>query len=733
MRKFFIIIHEIKVSICLFFPGHSCNICGNLFSLSAALLLHKSNTHSLESDGKPTKIQKLLEELILEETAYLSDESFNYTLEFSSKINVIPKIKIEELIENVITEPEFIKLEVNPWSLSQTIDSTSVINSDDLAEETLAFSASLSNMKSHISYRFNNHDPLATFRSRQSEENHSNVEHETDTPKIITSIDVLKNDQENFHHGSIDFMYSSDTELNTASEHGKANSSNYLQSTELDLKKWNCPKCLKSVYFTNLKRHFELVHKYNKPKALEAYKRAKTVRAAKLSENVTCLICSEIIYVKNMDQHLRVEHNVTDAIEFELLNSGRQPPKAHGSIQCLKCDYIAPSESHALVHNTAIHLAMCSYMQKFKPEQIDAELNMSESTITSKLQNKASITSTSSEINDEAYKMSKYEYLRDLHFICPICGQTGISSKLRSHFKLIHQISKSQTCQIINKNRNMLKVLSIPCPLCPLSFSSVNALSMHNTSSHPLSLTNVPPIILIRKLDESSYSCSFCESDDFSSRNEILYHICVDHKIEIQRINISTKDQFGCNICPYTTSIFQLYVHHEHQVHLLDHMTQPKIMQTDAKPKPRRKRKQPTSNDFLCNICGHASKTNHDLTMHMVTHSSDRPFICDICNRGFKKRETMREHLFVHSGEKRYACPVEGCDARFAQKAGLQQHKIRKHLPEERFKCEICDKKFVFLNKYKFVLYMEPLNSITNNKLLINLGFIVEYIRENDP
>lgn len=691
-----------------FLSGHSCTICGDWFGLSASLLLHKTESHSLGNDGKPTKIQKLLEELILEETVHLSDESFNYTLVFSSKIHVNPKIKMEELIENVVTQPEFIKLEVNPWSLSQSIDSTSVINKNDLAEETFGLSASSTNINTHIVNKRSDHDPLATIKSRHSEGNHTNVVHETEPYKTFTSVDE---DQENFKHG-IDFMYSSDAELNTASEHDRANSSNYLQTNELDLKKWNCPKCLKSVYFTNLKRHFQLVHKYNKPKALEAYKRAKTVRAAKLSENVTCLVCSEIIYVKDMKQHLRIVHNVTDAIEFELLNSGRQPPKVHGSIQCLKCDFIAPSKSHALVHNTAIHLSMSKTVEKFKSEQSCKEIDdHEESIITSEFKNRVSNISTeSSKINDKALQMSKYEYLSDLHFICPICGQSEESSKIRKHFKLMHQISKSQTCQIINKNRNMLKVLSVPCPLCPLSFSSVKGLSMHNTTSHPLSSTNAPPMILIAKNDESSYSCKICESNVFSSRNETLYHICVHHKIEIQRLNISTHQQFGCNICPYTTSIFPLYVHHEHRVHMLDHMIQANhqnAMKTDPKPKPRRNRKKPTSNDFLCNICGHASKTNHDLTMHMVTHSSERPFICDICNRGFKKRETMREHLFVHSGEKRYACPVEGCDERFAQKAGLQQHKIRKHLPEERFKCEICDKKFVFLNKYKFVLCMQ--------------------------
>lgn len=685
--------------------GHSCSICGDWFSLSASLFLHKSKTHhSQESDGN-SKIHKFLEELLCEETVYLSDESFNYTLVFSSKINRIPKIKIEELIENVITEPEFIKLEVNPWSLSQAIDSPSDINKGDLAEEV----SPANDMQNHtLLHRRTDHDlisqtgtirsinlieiddplMLATFKSRQSDENHTNVV-ETESPyKTFTSANILN--EQNFKHGSIDIMYSSDTELNTASDHDRANSSNYLESNELDLKKWNCPKCLKSVYFTNLKRHFQLVHKYNKPKALEAYNRAKTVRAAKMSENVICLICSELIYMKNMNHHLRVVHNVTDAIEFELLNSGRHPSIVHGSIQCLKCDFIASSQSHALVHNIAIHSSV-------------SKTEVTESAMTLDLQNRANnILTESSEINEDA-QMRKNEYLRCLYFSCPICGEAGRSSNIRSHFKTVHQKSRSQTCQIINKNRNMLKVLSVPCPLCLLSFSSVHALSMHNITSHPLSSTNAPSIILIAENDETC-SCSICESN-FSSRNDTLYHICVQHKIEIQRINLSTNEQFGCNICPYTTSIFPLYVHHEHQVHMLDHInrTNQKVMKTKPKPTPHRKRKKPTSNDFLCNICGHASKTNHDLTMHMVTHSSERPFICDICNRGFKKRETMREHLFVHTGFKRYTCPVQGCDERFAQKAGLQQHKIRKHLPEERFKCEICDKKFVFLNKYKFV------------------------------
>ncbi|RVE49780.1 hypothetical protein evm_005510 [Chilo suppressalis] len=76
------------------------------------------------------------------------------------------------------------------------------------------------------------------------------------------------------------------------------------------------------------------------------------------------------------------------------------------------------------------------------------------------------------------------------------------------------------------------------------------------------------------------------------------------------------------------------------------------------------------SRDFVCDVCGKASKSSAALRMHRVTHDACR-FRCVECDSKFKRKSELRAHVTVHTGEKAHACI---CGRSFRLRSQLTAH-----------------------------------------------------------
>ena len=72
-----------------------------------------------------------------------------------------------------------------------------------------------------------------------------------------------------------------------------------------------------------------------------------------------------------------------------------------------------------------------------------------------------------------------------------------------------------------------------------------------------------------------------------------------------------------------------------------------------------------------------------------------KQFTCSYCGMAFPEKHKLRDHMFKHTGEKPFAC--DKCDYRAAKKYNLDVHKGTKHCDNavgRDYYCETCGKAF---------------------------------------
>ena len=197
-----------------------------------------------------------------------------------------------------------------------------------------------------------------------------------------------------------------------------------------------------------------------------------------------------------------------------------------------------------------------------------------------------------------------------------------------------------QTKELLVKHQNEHKETQLTCHRCGEFFARRQQYSAHMKQ-------------------HDNYSCSLC-SKSFSSKKRLKFHKNKEHgegakpsgdvcKAGIKEEPTKAKNwkkSFRCGFCSFENTNYKKIVRHE--------------------------RKHKNFRKFVCELCGNAFNSEHNLKEHTTyVHMDERNFKCEKCDKSFKARNALIRHEQVHNESRLFLCP---CGKSYKRQSHLNRH-----------------------------------------------------------
>lgn len=738
MCKYLFLVHIIQHYNNLYLSGptvhHSCGICADRFSLSAALLLHKIQCHSWNSNGQPTNFDTFLADLITQETKHSSDEDFNYTFVITTSITQIAKeciVKAEPFTEIPPDDNmDLVVMEISDPVLLQPESAELVQPEDELPIQCKVV---------------NTHRTLCPLcgkeKSSRNMRRHMKLIHKVDIdPKLEASKKAkmkrskyqFSNDDESFEQlpdnfGAQDPLNASDFVLSQVENTTNVEPEETLSSSiHIDLIKSEAieiiPQKTKITEVNPLKCHLcNKVLKSSRARHMQSvHGRKKVPEPGILSPNgvlkathESCPLCERLITSNNFCRHLSIVHKKNKA-EIKEIRLNYDDNDVDQGVRSSETTYR---------RNKAV---------KSQPFSIERVQSSSEPTETSETDNPmdqlyAQCTLCSKTILRISLKrhfqtihgLDEFEVLKNLLLIakkCKICNFSGTVQGLNIHYTKKHSSDKPESESV-----QQIKQFESQCPLCK-KIMNRNNLKRHLQQKHALNGAELSVNLKLSKQNRSpsnlTSKCSLCH---YTGSTDVLQrlHFKKNHSKEyatdtslqqlrpVALLHHIGRSRYTCTLCLKIFTTRSIIMEHFHDTHCdiiadlsderFDCDLCPQVFSSfdDFKTHQNDHISKTGREKFLCNYCGQYKQSKAALENHIDTHMNLRKFSCDICHKRFNEKRQIMSHMVSHNRKKPFVCSVDGCTAAFPRLANLREHGVLRHTTEKRYECEICGKKFM--------------------------------------
>ncbi|XP_052474602.1 zinc finger protein 574 isoform X1 [Carassius gibelio] len=307
-------------------------------------------------------------------------------------------------------------------------------------------------------------------------------------------------------------------------------------------------------------------------------------------------------------------------------------------------------------------------------------------------------------------------------FNCPLCDKRFFQPTSLKRHMLIHQGGQIQERRVRGRGKGRGQSsdgrLHI-CPECPASFKFESQLKSHRLlhTSHPFPCNVCGEAFIRRKeldlhslihQDKEPKTCPNCGSQ-FLNQTVLDTHLqrCTGEETNHRKYKGQGRGKVGgqleCDMCGH-----RCVTQDGLDLHRLSHTGQTPL-RCPLTPCRRRfasstalgehlvahccgalgKRNAPRR--FTCEFCGKEFAYVSTFTVHMRTHTNERPFECSVCGKRFRQLPHLQDHERIHSGERPFTCWV--CGKSFSVAARLTEH-ARVHSGERPYICPRCPTAF---------------------------------------